>query len=174
MEIEMLAEHAITSAAHAKIHRVLSECFPGYPDRSYFKQLPQFRYLGWRDGELLAHMGVDHRVISNGGSPLEIFGIIDLCVVPAARSQGHAGRLIAELEQFAGDSGIDAVVPFADDPRLYLSNGYSPAPSTMKWLMVNEHETIGIAERRVDEFMVKMLNGKPWNPGVVDMLGYLF
>jgi len=44
----------------------------------------------------------------------------------------------------------------------------------VKWLMLNEHESIGIAERPVAELMVKMLNEKPWNPGTVDLLGYMF
>ena len=174
MNIDMLAEHAIAPAVHVKIHKVLAECFPGYPDRSYFKQIPHFRYLGWREGELIAHMGVEHRVINQSGTPWNVFGIVDLCVVEPARSQGYAGNLIAELEKLARDSGIHAVVLFADDPRLYLGNGYSQVSNTVKWVMLNEHETIGIAERPVGELMVKTLDGRHWSPDLVDMLGYIF
>jgi len=174
MDIEMKAEHAITSAVHGKIHAVLDECFPGYPARSYFKQLPQFRYLGWSRGELVAHLGVEHRMVNNGGAVLQIFGVVDLCVVASARSQGHARRLLDELEELARRSEIDAVLLFADDPRLYLAAGYRRVPGPVKWVMLHEHETIGIAERPVDELMVKMLNEKPWNPDTVDLLGYLF
>jgi GNAT superfamily N-acetyltransferase len=174
MDIEMTAEHAITSTVQGKIHAVLDACFPGYPARSYFKQLPHFRYLGWSGGELVAHLGVEHRMIRNAGSPLRVFGVIDLCVVAEARSQGHARRLLDELEELGRRSEVDAVLLFADDPRLYLAAGYRRTPETVKWLMLNEHETIGIADRPVDELMVKMLNGKPWNPGTVDLLGYLF
>jgi GNAT superfamily N-acetyltransferase len=174
VDIELRADREIAPDVRAEIHEVLAECFPGYPDRSYFKQLPHFRYLGRRDGELVAHMAVEHRMINNGGSPLEIFGVVDLCVVASARSQGLAGRLIAELEALARDGGIDAVVLFADDPRLYLTHGYSRVPGPVKWLMINNHETLGVAEDVIDELMVKMLKGKSWNPGVVDMLGYVF
>jgi GNAT superfamily N-acetyltransferase len=174
MDIEMKAEHAINSTVRGKIHAVLDECFPGYPARSYFKQLPHLRYLGWSGGQLVAHMGVDHRMINNGGRVLQIFGVVDLCVVAPARSQGHARRLLGELEELARRCEIDAVVLFADDPRLYLAAGYRQTPGIVKWLMVNEHESIGIAECPVQEMMVKMLNGEPWNPGTVDLLGYLF
>jgi len=174
MDIEMKPEHTITSTVRGKIHAVLDECFPGYPARSYFKQLPHLRYLGWSGGELVAHMGVDHRMINNGGSALRIFGIVDLCVVTSARSRGLARRLLDELEELGRRCEVDAVVLFADDPRLYLAAGYRRAPGTVKWVMVNEHETIGIAERPVEELMVKMLNEKPWNPGTVDLLGFMF
>lgn len=175
MDVEMLAEHAIAPTVHAKIHTALAECFPGFPEgRSYFKQIPHFRYLGWQDGELIAHMGVEHRVMNQSNNPVQIFGIVDLCVVESARSQGHAGRLIAELEALGRKSGIHAVMLFADDPRLYLGSGYSHTPNTLKWVMLNEHETIGIAERPVAELMVKTLIEKPWNSSPIDMLGYLF
>jgi GNAT superfamily N-acetyltransferase len=174
MDVEMKAEHAITAPVHAKIHTVLDACFPGYPARSYFKQLPHFRCLGWSRRELVAHMGVEHRMINNGGSALQIFGVVDLCVAASARSRGHARRLLDELEELGRRSEVDAVVLFADDPRLYLAAGYRRAPGTVKWLMVNEHQSIGIAERPVEELMVKMLNEKPWNPGAVDLLGHLF
>lgn len=174
MDIEIKAEHAITSTVHGQIHAVLGECFPGYPARSYFKQLPHLRYLGWSRGELVAHMGVDHRMINNAGSALQIFGIVDLCVVAPARSRGLARRLLEQLEELGRRCEVDAVVLFADDPRLYLAAGYRRAPGMVKWVMLNEHESIGIAERPVDELMVKMLNEKPWNPGTVDLLGHLF
>ena len=174
MDVEMKAEHAITAPVRAEIHTVLDACFPGYPARSYFKQLPHFRYLGWSRGELVAHLGVEHRVINNGGAVLQIFGVVDLCVAASARSRGHARRLLGELEELGRRSEVDAVVLFADDPRLYLAAGYRRVPGPVKWLMVNEHESIGIAERPVEELMVKMLNEKPWNPGTVDLLGHLF
>jgi ribosomal protein S18 acetylase RimI-like enzyme len=119
-------------------------------------------------------MGVEHRMVNNGGSVLRIFGIVDLCVVASARCQGHARRLLEQLEELGRHGEVDAVLLFADDPRLYLAAGYRRAPGTVRWLMVNEHESIGIAERPVQELMVKTLNEKPWSPGTVDMLGYLF
>jgi len=170
----MYTEHAIAPAMHAEIRAVLDECFPGYPARSYFKQLPHFRYLGRSGGQLVAHMGVDHRVVNNGGRVLQVFGIIDLCVTASARSRGHARTLLEEVEDLGRRSALDAVLLFADDPRLYLAAGYRRAPAVVRWLMVNEHEGIGIAERPVDELMVKTLNDRDWGPGTVDLLGYLF
>jgi hypothetical protein len=36
----------------------------------------------WAGENLIAQMGVEHRVITNNGVPLRIFGAIDLCVAP--------------------------------------------------------------------------------------------
>lgn len=174
MHIETKLEHEIDPQLHGKIRWLLEECFPGYPARSYFKQLPQFRYLAWGNGELLAHVSVEHRMIRNGSTPLRVFGVIDLCVTTSLRSQGFAGRLLSEVESDARSSGVDAIILFADDPRVYLANGYRLVQNHGRWLMINDHETLGVAEKPLGEMMVKMLSGKPWGSGTVDLLGYLF
>ncbi|MFG2606564.1 GNAT family N-acetyltransferase [Streptomyces sp. NPDC048514] len=174
MRIESMPEHEIYAQLHEQIHGLLDECFPEYPGRDYFKQLPQFRYLAWGDGGLVGHVGVEHRMIRNGSTPLRVFGLVDLCVTASARSQGLASRLISEIESDARSSGADAVILFADDPRVYLANGYRCVRNDGRWLMINEHETLGIAEKPLDALMVKTLSGKRWESGVVDMLGYLF
>ncbi|MFD7863023.1 GNAT family N-acetyltransferase [Streptomyces sp. NPDC057682] len=174
--IESRAEHDIDAGTHRKIHRLLAESFPGYPSRSYFKQLPHLRYLAWEgDGDtLVAHVGIDHRMIRNGDTPLRVFGIVDVCVAASARSRGMASSILSDIETTARSSGADALLLFADDPRLYLANGYQQVSNDAKWLMLHEHETFGIAEKPVSEMMVKMLSDDPWGEGAVDLLGYLF
>ena len=174
LRIEKKLEHEIDSQLHENIRKLLEECFQGYLARSYFKQLPQFRYLAWGDEELIAQVGIEHRMIRNGSAPLRVFGVIDLCVTISWRSQGVARRLLSEIESDARSSGADAIILFADDPRVYLANGYQSVQNHGRWLMINDHETLGIAEKPLNEMMVKMLSGKPWDSGVVDLLGYLF
>lgn len=174
VRVESRIEHAVDARTHRKIHELLTEAFPGYPSRSYFKQLPHLRYLAWEDDTLVAHAGIDHRMIRNGDTPLRIFGIVDVCVAVPARSRGIAGSLLNDIETTARSSGADALLLFADDPRLYLANGYRQVSNHAKWLMLHEHETFGTAEKPVSEMMVKMLSDDPWGEGVVDLLGYLF
>jgi predicted N-acetyltransferase YhbS len=113
-------------------------------------------------------------MIRNGSTPLRVFGVIDLCVTTSLRSQGFARRLLSEVESDARSSGVDAIILFADDPRVYLANGYQLVQNHGRWLMINDHETLGVAEKPLGEMMVKMLSGKPWGSGIVDLLGYLF
>ncbi|MEU2619463.1 GNAT family N-acetyltransferase [Streptomyces sp. NPDC007157] len=174
MKTETKPEHEIDSSTHQKIHELLDACFPEYPSRTYFKQLPHLRRLAWEHGALVAQVGIDHRMIKNGDMPLRIFGIIDLCVAESTRSRGIASQLLVEIEAAARSSDVDAILLFADDPRVYLANGYQSVSNHVKWLMINDHETLGIAEKPLGEMMVKMLSGEPWGEGVVDLLGYLF
>ncbi|MDH6221984.1 GNAT family N-acetyltransferase [Streptomyces pseudovenezuelae] len=174
MKTETKAEHEIDSSSREAIQELLSACFPQYPSRTYYKQLPHLRHLAWEDGILAAQVGIDHRMIKNGDTALRIFGIIDLCVAASARSRGIASRLLAEVEAAARTSGVDAILLFADDPRIYLANGYEKVANCAKWLMINDHETLGIAEKPIAEMMVKMLSGDSWDEGSVDLLGYLF
>jgi GNAT superfamily N-acetyltransferase len=175
IEIGWRAEHKITTQQHLAIQALLQESFPDYPQRSYYKQLPQSRLLAWRGDELVAHLGVEHRVIRDGDeASMRILGVIDLCVAEPARSQGLGRRLLDQFESLARSSGVDATLLFADDPRLYLTAGYETVSNPVRWLMINEHETIGIGERPVEGLMVKMIGDRGWQPGLVDLLGYLF
>ncbi|MEV5788034.1 GNAT family N-acetyltransferase [Streptomyces sp. NPDC052287] len=174
MKIETKAEHEIDSITHQKLCELLKSCFPEYPSRTYYKQLPHLRYLAWEEEVLIAQVGIDHRMIRSGDTPLRVFGIIDLCVTSSTRSRGLASNILTQIESMACSSRVDALLLFADDPRVYLANGYRKVSNRVKWLMINDHETLGITEKPLGEMMVKMLSDDPWDEGVVDLLGYLF
>ena len=71
------------------------------PERSYYKLLPQFRYLGWIDDELAAQVGIEHQVIVNTGVPAQIPGLMDLCVTKPYRRQKIATTLLKQIETLA-------------------------------------------------------------------------
>jgi len=65
MDIQRIEEFKITSSQKEAIQLLLSECFSGYPkDRTYYKQLPTFRYLAFQKDQLIGHLAVDHRMIA--------------------------------------------------------------------------------------------------------------
>ncbi|WP_078651210.1 GNAT family N-acetyltransferase [Streptomyces xylophagus] len=174
MKIEIKPEHEINSSTNQNLRELLKSCFPEYPSRAYYKQLPHLRCLAWERDTLIAQVGIDHRIIRNGDAPLRIFGIIDLCVTSSTRSKGIASIILTQVESVARSSKVDVLLLFADDPRVYLANGYRKVSNHVKWLMINDHKTLGITEKPLGEMMVKMLSDEPWNEGVVDLLGYLF
>ena len=103
----------------------MGNLFPDYRlNRSDYKLLPQFRYLVWEGENLIAQMGIEHRVITNTGIPVRIFGLIDLCVASSYRSQKIATTLLQQIDELGRTSKIDFLVLFADDSRLYAENGY--------------------------------------------------
>lgn len=91
-------------------------------------------------------MGIEHRVISNTGIPLRIFGVIDLCVAPSYRSQKIATTLLQQVEELGRTSKIDFLVLFADDSRLYAENGFHRVANLCRWTKVDEHQIIGVGE----------------------------
>jgi GNAT superfamily N-acetyltransferase len=176
MHIARVEEFAIESQVFAHIGELLRVAFPGYPlDRPYFKLRPHFRFLAWNDETLVGHMGVDHRVIRIGAEVLSIFGVIDLCVAPHYQHRSLATQMLEQLAVLARQTHRDAIVLFADDHRLYSANGYQRVEAPCTWMMIDDHRTLGIAERSLgDCMMVKPITLQRWPDGAIDMLGYLF
>ena len=171
-----VAEAEISADLHRQLQSLLQLSFAGYPNRSYFKLPPHFRYLTMtKDGRLAAQMGVELRVIRVGDTVVRTFGIVDLCVRPAARSQGLAGRLLAEVTGFARSCDMAFIVLFADDDRLYTQHGWKRVANHCTWVRINEHVTLGIARQEdTGAMMVKAIADNLWPAGHVDLLGHLF
>ena len=75
MIIEKRIEYDIAPSMHGQITDLKNACFPGYEKpRSYYKQLPHFRFLAFDSDQLIGHLGIDHRVISVGDDIFTIFG----------------------------------------------------------------------------------------------------
>ena len=158
VSISRVAEAEIGGDVRQQLQALLQHCFPGYPSRSYFKLPPHFRYLVMADGGLVAQMGVELRMIRVGRTVLRTFGISDLCVRTSERSHGLAGRLLADVTALAGACGMDFVILFADDSRLYIRNGWVPAANPCSWLKIHDHTTLGLAPAQdTNALMVKKI-----------------
>lgn len=115
------------------------------------------------------------RVIRVGSDVLRTFGVVDLCVRGSERSRGLAGRLLAEVTELALSCGMDFVILFADDDRLYARNGWTRAANPCSWLKIDDHTTLGLATAQdTGALMVKQTGQRAWPGGAVDLLGHLF
>ena len=170
-----IAEAEIGPGLGQQVRALLQTCFPGYPSRTYFKLPPHFRYLAMARGALVGQMGVELRVIRVGSEVVRTFGVVDLCVLPGARSHGLAARLLSELTEFARSCGMDFVILFADDDRVYTRNGWTRAGNLCSWLKIHDHTTLGLATaEQTGALMVKAIGPQAWPGGDVDLLGHLF
>lgn len=176
MEIERIEEFNITVTQKKEIHQLLAACFPGYPKgRTYYKQLPNFRYLVYHQKKLVGHLAVEHRMIAVDQTPCVIFGVVDICVALDFRQQQVAATLLQQLEQLGAENNIDFILLTATEPELYLKNGYQLYSNTCRWLFINEHQTLGVKNRHLAEaLLVKPLKEKKWSTGIVDFLGTVF
>jgi GNAT acetyltransferase-like protein len=170
-----VAEAEIGESLRRQVQALLQACFDGYPGRSYFKLPPHFRYLAMKNGALAAQMGVELRVIRVGSTVVRTFGVVDLCVTASERSSGLAGRMLAEVTELARACGMDFVILFADDDRLYTRNGWARAGNPCSWVKIHEHTTLGLAiQADTGALMVKAIGQQAWPDGEVDLLGHLF
>jgi len=176
MKLQHLHEYEIDELLEAAIAGLLGECFPEYPKgRIYYKQMPDFRFLCWENEALVAHMAVEHRIVNNEGQLLRIFGITDLCVAEPFQHRRLASRLISELAILGLRCRVDFLLLMAKDHSLYLSNGFKLVANSCQWLMISEHNSLGVTRRQVrSSLMVKALGKKQWRPGLVDFLGHVF
>ena len=91
------------------------------------------------------------------------------------RSHGLAARLLTEVTGFARSCGMDFVILFADDDRVYARNGWTRAANLCTWVKIHEHTTLGLARAaQTGALMVKAIGQQAWPEGEVDLLGHLF
>jgi GNAT superfamily N-acetyltransferase len=109
------------------------------------------------------------------GIPVRVVGGIDLCVRSFYRSHGIRSELLKRVEVFALRSNSDFIILFADDDRIYAKHGYQHTDNPCRWLRINEHATLGVAEEPVDDaLMYKRIGAINWRLGVLALLGYLY
>jgi GNAT superfamily N-acetyltransferase len=175
MTIVRVAEAEIGEGLRQQVQALLQASFAEYPSRTYFKLPPHFRYLALADGKLAAQMGVELRVIRLGDTVMRTFGVVDLCVSESERSRGLAGLLLAELTEYARSCGMDFIILFADDSRVYDRNGWVRAGNPCSWVKIHDHRTLGLAQAEdTGALMVKPIGKQAWPEGEVDLLGHVF
>ncbi|MEY2832369.1 MAG: hypothetical protein RLZZ574_1627 [Cyanobacteriota bacterium] len=175
MKIIRTSEFDISADVHQQITELHNLCFSQSQSRSYYKQLPDFRYLVYLEDELIAHMGVDHRVIRVGDAILTIFGVIDLCVKPSHQRQGIASQLLTLLTKLAQEKSIDFLFLVSHCDSIYLNNGFQAVSQECSWLGIEEHQNCGVLKETIEEnFMIKQTSNKLWVDEPIDLLGYMF
>ena len=176
MKTSRIEEFKINKKQHTHIRDLLQICFASYPTgRSYFNQLPAFRFLVYDKKILVGHLAVFHRVIKFDDKVTTIFGVADLCVHPDYRGQDIASELLENLESLAKENGIELILLIAKENKFYKKNGFKIYSNKLRWLMTNQHQSFGIVQRSLeDSFMIKKISGKKLATGTIDLLGSLF
>ncbi len=176
MRIQRVEEFLINKQVHQQINQLLNKSFGDYPEtRSYYKQLPSFRYLVWNNDDLIGHMAIEHRNINIAEVVSSIFGVVDLCVDEQFQSKNIASSILQQLEKLAKENQIDFIVLIAQNHSVYEKNGFAVVENTCRWLMINSNQTLGVGHRRIEEcLMMKAMGDKVWKPGLVDFLGHIF
>ncbi len=176
MKIQRIEEFKINTKQHLEISELLKLCFSSYPsNRSFYKQFPSFRFLVFEEKKLIAHLAIIHRMIKVGEEGHVIFGVSDLCVHPDFQHKKIASILLSDLENLGKKHKIDFITLIAQDQKIYKKNGFQAINNNCRWLIINETQSLGLAQRNLDNaLMIKSLNKKNWGDGMVDFQGCLF
>lgn len=176
MKLIRIEEPLIDESTQLKIRSLFDQCFPQYPSvRTYLKQLPNFRYLSFENEQLIGHLAVEYRMIRVSDEVCSIFGIVDFCIDEQYQLRRIGSQMLHELETLAKQCRIDFLVLQASEPAFYLHQGFQQADNLCRWLLIQEHQSIGLSQRRLpDSLMYKPLGNKTWENGLVDFLGSLF
>jgi predicted acetyltransferase len=176
MEIKRVEEIKLLPKAAKEIKALLQECFPNYPkNRTYYHQIPDFRYLAYDKKKLIGQMSVDHRIMDVDGAQCTVLGISDFCISAEMRKKKIASKMLGEIERFGLKYKVDFLVLTTLNSSLYKKNGFKRKSNICKWLAVLKGQTLGVHYKRLDNsIMVKELNDKRWGNGDVDFLGPIF
>ncbi len=176
--MEIKCDYDLSKKEHEELLELLMESFPGYfKDRLYFKNIPAFRVLERVKERVIAHAGVDYRVIhSQKNGPLSIFGIVDLCVCKDHQNKGIAGKIISFIKDLAQKKSIDALVLFADDHPFYLKHGFENNSVTCRFLAIEDLSSVCVLEKDMSDcFMIRSLHTNlSFQNDHIDMLGPVF
>lgn len=176
MRIEKINEYELSSAQTLGISDLFNAVFEGYPEGLiYYNQVPDFRYLAWHENKLSGHVGVQHRKICVGGNILSVFGLVDLCVASDKQLSNVGSSLIQAVEQLAMKNSIEFLVLTSKEDEFYLKNGFHVATNPCRWLVIHNHQSMGVLKRTLNHgLMVKPLQNTIWPEGEIDFMGHMF
>jgi GNAT superfamily N-acetyltransferase len=173
--LEVIAEIDLARQTQMSIQRLRNDCFPEHKAaRSYYKQLPHYRMLKYRNEQLIGHMGLDYRVINVGDTVYKTLGVIDFCVRKENRGKGIGTSMLTALKEYAKNRDVDFVILISDLSGFYIRNGFQQVVAYGSWLRLDEHKNYGVAFEHLEDLFVMPLGDKEWKSGHIDWLGYMF
>jgi GNAT superfamily N-acetyltransferase len=132
---------------------------------------PEWSFLGFEDGALVAYFNLVERVVRIDDRPVRVAGLNNMVTLRAHRGKGHASRLLRQAQprwssELGAEAGLllcaDALVPFYSRlgwRRLLVPVVYRQPGEERVWsanCMLLEFGNEFVANRRVD------LCGLPW------------
>ena len=98
----------------------------------------------------------------------------DICVLPAFQNQNIASEIIAKIESLGKENNLDLMMVTVTDTSLYTRNGFYTVDNICRWVILQNHSTLGVRERNLNNsLMIKNLGQSKWNDGIIDFMGHI-
>jgi len=125
-------------AAHTNVFDIWSKGLPLDQHIAYRLNSPSHRratwFVGTLDGQVVVSLGSYPVRFHLYGGEVPGIAIGSVYTLKAFRGQGHAPRLLAEVEKFERSRGAQLSVLYSDiDPNYYARLGYQLCPSLEGW-----------------------------------------
>lgn len=175
--IDRYPEWELSRDQQDQIHALLDLCFSGYPDgKTFYRQLPAFRYLIFNKKKLIGHCGIESRVINNNGGLRRIFGLADLCIHPDHQNTGIGNQLLDRIINDASRTEYDYIISLSSETDFYTKNGFTICDTFCRWLILADDKSFGLVHRKLENCLLVYLlkDDVKWDPAFADFLGSLF
>ena len=177
MNLSVVLEYALKDAHRNAIISLFQHAFEGYPEHAtYYNQVPDFRVLAWQKNNLVGHAGIHHRNISIGKQCVSsVFGIADLCVAPDHQKNNVGTVILDHVASLANKSNVDFLILTSGEDKFYMKNGFSIVHNPCRWLVIHNHESMGVLRRQLQKgLLIRPTGTLDWPEGEVDFMGHMF
>lgn len=174
MQTDHIPEWALTPAAEAEIHTLLTRAFnEDFGGRSYHQQRHHMRIIA-RDPGIVGHMALCYRDIRMGEDLVPIIGLAEVCTDPDRQGEGIASRLMQDALAFARQSEAVFFLLFGDE-KLYAGVGFEPKTNGFISTQMYGARTGETVTSEGDKLMVLPLTDRAWDDAaMIDLLGINF
>ena len=83
--------------------------------------------------------------------------------------------MLNHLEENCITYEINFLILVAEDRSLYKKRGFQSVSNTVRWLLINDHQSLGVMHGKLDKSLMVKATGKlKWNDGLLDLMGGVF
>ncbi|MGI3184760.1 GNAT family N-acetyltransferase [Nioella aestuarii] len=177
MQIEVIPEHALSTATDAAIGTLMDTAFGAgaqYEGRSFHKMRHHVRVVGWQEGQVIGHVGVQLRAIRAGTTPLTIAAIGEVAVHPNHQGNGMGSALMRQAIETAKDT-VSSFAMLFGHPGLYAPLGFRNQPNRLTYVSWKNHAPCDVVTGTIESLMVLPLGSTQWDETAeIDLCGPLF
>jgi len=172
-QVKYIKDQKVTRELDLKLRDSLFKCFPRreiFKHQRYYKEMPQHRWYLEDKNKIIAHVAVHEKKILNDQKLIKIGGVAEVFVLPEYRKMGLAKGLLEKAHQWMESNKIPFSMLFGK-PKIYKSSGYFVIENEIRYF--DFHEKKWYSEQ-IPDAMAKLITGKKWPEGKIDIQGPTF